>query len=80
MPSTEQIAALLRSLIDKLLRFKKQKSEWKIVHRWVSFPTQINQFWDTDLQCFIYLIDRLSAQTDGAVTVAAHVRARVVHL
>ena len=31
------------------IRFKKQKSEWKIVPHWVSFPTQIDQFWDTDL-------------------------------
>ena len=29
------------------IHLEDQKWEWKIVHHWVSFPTQINQFWDT---------------------------------
>ena len=26
---------------------KKEWREWNIIHHWVSFPTQINKFWDT---------------------------------
>ena len=29
------------------LTLKNQKWEWKIIHHWVSFPTQIDKFWDT---------------------------------
>ena len=27
--------------------FQNKKLEWKIIHYWVSSPTQIDKFWDT---------------------------------
>ena len=36
------------SLESGKLTLKNQKWEWKIIHHWVSFPTQIDKFWDTD--------------------------------
>ena len=29
------------------LIFLNKKSEWQIIHHWVSFLTQIDKFWDT---------------------------------